>query len=131
MALTNSEHALELDPNDPEAHRVYALALIWVAPGIDEHFDEPAGPGTAGSPGGPTRSGSTSRSPGWSSTSSCTIFTPRRNFFPRPLDIEPPVLHTSGMTVGHSTIKTPSAASFGMWWYAELYSGPGRTNLIG
>jgi tetratricopeptide (TPR) repeat protein len=30
VALTNSERALELDPNDPEGHRVYALALIWV-----------------------------------------------------------------------------------------------------
>jgi tetratricopeptide (TPR) repeat protein len=30
VALLNSERALELDPNDPEGHRVYALALIWV-----------------------------------------------------------------------------------------------------
>ena len=30
VALQSAETAIEIDPNDPDAHRVYALALIWV-----------------------------------------------------------------------------------------------------
>lgn len=38
-ALTSAQRAIELDPNDPVAHRVYALALIWVGR-YDEALDE-------------------------------------------------------------------------------------------
>ncbi len=39
VALQSAEQALKIDPNDPDAHRVYALALIWVGRD-DEALDQ-------------------------------------------------------------------------------------------
>ncbi len=39
VALQSAEHAIDLDASDPDAHRVYALALIWVGR-RDEALDQ-------------------------------------------------------------------------------------------
>jgi len=39
VAIQSAEQAIKLDPSDPDAHRVYALALIWVGRN-DEALDQ-------------------------------------------------------------------------------------------